>query len=263
MVRPPLFRSTMNWLRPAWRVDFLGRAHQRDHVVGVLRAGGPDFLAVDAPPAIDLSRARAHGGEIGARSRFAHADAEIGFAARDAGKKAQALFLRAEAQQQRPALPVSHPMRAHRRARREHFLQHHIAFGIRARVPAIFLRPCHAEPAARAQRLAEFGIVPRPRTRPAHRGHFRNCFPEKRAHIGAQRFGLRRQIIWREKKFPHLCFCKPELAHVDRAGAETALAIGEVVFPHAPEAFVEAQCGDLRPARLKPLAPALQRFGVG
>ena len=38
-----------------------------------------------------------------------------------------------------------------------------------------------------------------------------------------------------------------EKPNVDRAGAEADFAVGEIIFPHAAEALVEAERFDLRP----------------
>ena len=82
-----------------------------DRVVIAVRERRPNFLSVDLPAALDLRCARAHRSEIGARIRLAHADREEDLAAHDARQEGRPLRLGAEAQQQRPALPVGDPVR--------------------------------------------------------------------------------------------------------------------------------------------------------
>src|SRR6185369_6772552 len=85
-------------------------AYQRDHEIGILRAAGPDLLAVDLPAALNLAAAGPDAREIGARAGLAHADAERVIAGRDARQQTLALHLGAEAQQQRAALAVGNPV---------------------------------------------------------------------------------------------------------------------------------------------------------
>src|SRR5690606_30077282 len=136
-----------------------GGADERDHVVAKMRAAGPDLPPVDLPPAVDLGGGRAERGEIGARVGLAHADAEIAFAAHDTRQDGLALFLRAEPEQQRAALPVGDPVERHGRAGRKQFLGDDVAIQRGPLVAAILLRPGHAEPALGAELAAEFGRV--------------------------------------------------------------------------------------------------------
>lgn len=53
-----------------------GRAHQGNHVLAVLRVGGPDLLAVEQPASAMRARAGCHARQIGAGIGLAHADAE-------------------------------------------------------------------------------------------------------------------------------------------------------------------------------------------
>src|SRR3546814_1822990 len=59
---------------------------QADHVVAFVGAGGPDLGAVHPPAAVDLAGPRAARGKIRAGIRFAHADAEMGFAPDEIGR---------------------------------------------------------------------------------------------------------------------------------------------------------------------------------
>src|SRR5437762_14199100 len=129
-------------------VRFVAGAHERDHHMRVLRPRSPDFLAVDAPAALDRSRVRSYRRQIGTGVRLAHANAEVEFPARDPRQESLALLLRAEAQEQWSALPVRHPVRTDRCAGSKHFLKHNVALGVRAIVTAVFLREGHAYPPA-------------------------------------------------------------------------------------------------------------------
>ena len=222
-------------------------AHQRDHPVGVLRVGGPDLLARHFPPAVDATRARAHGGEIGARARLAHADAEAELAARDRGQKRLALLFRAEAQQQRPALPVGDPMRTDRRAGDQQFLDHDIAFGIRALVAAIRLGPGHPDPAARAQLPAELAAAARPGPRAFDRRLIRQRISEERAHLAAKRSRLRRKF--ERRKIEARQWSLPG-AHCGRRGSVAQIA---------PQTRVERT--RLRSGAVRGAAAAMRRNG--
>src|SRR4029077_9319296 len=52
------------------------------------------------------------------------------------------------------------------------------------------------------------------------------------------------------------------LTHFDRAAAEAALAIGEVIFPHAAEALVETERFELWPGGEKTFAPLGKRCRI-
>src|SRR5579863_1049488 len=47
--------------------------------------------------------------------------------------------------------------------------------------------------------------------------------------------------------------------NIERSRAESGLAIGEVIIPHAPEPRVEAELGDPRPRDLETLRPFRER----
>ena len=126
------------------------RAKERDEVVAQMRVARPHLGAVDEVAAVDAGRPCADGREVGARVGLAHSDRERELAPHDAGQDLLALRLGAEAQQQRPALAIGHPVRAHGGARGEHLLQHDVALEEAALVATVLLGPRHADPAARA-----------------------------------------------------------------------------------------------------------------
>src|SRR3546814_1978602 len=64
---------------------FLG-ADEREHDVREMRAGGPDFLAVDAPAFRRFARRRPHGREVRTGAGFGQADAGVEFTLRNAGQ---------------------------------------------------------------------------------------------------------------------------------------------------------------------------------
>ncbi len=76
-------------------------------------------------------------------------------ACRHAGQIFAALRLGAVAQQQRPGLAIGDPVRPDRGSGRQQFLEHDIAIHRRARVPAIFTRPDHADEPRRPERARE------------------------------------------------------------------------------------------------------------
>src|SRR3546814_11998336 len=87
-----------------------------------MRVGCPDFLAVEAPARCGALGAGADACEVRSRSGLAHPDAEEDFAATDARQIVPTLFLAAEIQDQRRALPVGAPVRRDRSAHRRPFL---------------------------------------------------------------------------------------------------------------------------------------------
>ena len=83
---------------------------------------------------------------------------------------------------------------------------------------AIFLRPCHADPAARAELPAEFAAAAGPGSRAIRRRHGAERVFQERAHFAAQRFGFRRQVVWREVEGRHC----PSERSLWRSGATRA-----------------------------------------
>src|SRR5206468_11757846 len=174
------------------------RAEERDRVVGQMRVRGPHLGAVDEVAAVGPGGARADRREVGARVGLAHADGERQLAAHDGRQDLLALRLRAEAQEQRAALPVRHPVRAHRRAGGQHLLHHDVALEERALVAAILLGPRHADPTARAHAARELAIEPAPGLRALDRCRAAELLAEEVAHLGAEALGLGRQVVERE-----------------------------------------------------------------
>ncbi len=146
-----------------------------------------------AQPPVDAAGAGADRGEVGAGIGLAHADAEIAFAARDLRQIGALLRLGAEAQDERAGLAVGDPMRARRRARRQHLLGHDIAFERRPAAPAIALRPGHADPAARTHGAAELGreLAPAAQARLERAGA--TLLVEEATDVGAQPLRLGRK----------------------------------------------------------------------
>ena len=141
---------------------FLGRrrcAEQAEHVVGDVRVAGPDLGAVDQPAAVGLCRLGLGGEQVGARARLAHADHEAHFAAADARQDVHLDVLGRIFQQDRAALAVGDEVQSHRRVGDAEFLCHHVAFEEAALVPAVFLRPGHADPALGADAPAELLVM--------------------------------------------------------------------------------------------------------
>ncbi len=144
-------------------------AEERDRVLAAVGVARPHLGAVDDVAAVRAHRPRADRGEVRARVRLAHADGERELAAHDLRQEALALGLGAEAQQQRPALALRHPVRAGRRPGRQQLLEQHVALQERALLPAVTLGPRQPDPPARAELAAELGIVAAPRARPPDR----------------------------------------------------------------------------------------------
>ncbi len=189
---------------------FLAGAAKQDHVMRAVRIRGPHFGAVDQEAALHRARTRAHGREIGAGIRLAHANAKIAFAGGDARQDIVFLLVGADAQQQRSALPVRDPMATNGRTGGKHFFQHNIAFERGALMAAIPLRPGHADPALRAHLAAELRIEAAPGAAALLRRAICILLAEKGAHFAAQRFGLRRMRRRSETQCVHgsafVCF---------------------------------------------------------
>lgn len=162
-------------------------AHQRDHVVRAMRIGGPDLAAVEQPAAVARLGAGADAGQVGARVRFAHADAEKSLGAADARQVEAALLLGAVFQDQRRALAVGDPVRRDRRACAQQFFRQHEAREMPARGAAVFARQRHAQPAALGQGAAEAGVEAHPGTRPLVGGPAGHGAGQEFADVGAQR----------------------------------------------------------------------------
>ena len=180
--------------QPVTAVGFGRRrgAEQADHVVGAVRVAGP-YLAPGQRPA--PARRRFGAGlrreQVGARFGLAHADAERAFPARDARQYRALRLLVGVAQQHRAGLPIGDEMRLRRRVGGQHFLADDMAFEETALPPAVTPGPRHADPAARADAPAELAVE---RAAPGRVDGPRGDFPgQKRAHFGAQPFGLRGQ----------------------------------------------------------------------
>ena len=70
-VTPGKDKSTMIWDKPFCRSCASPRgAHQRDHVLAVLRVGGPYLLAIQRPAAGGLGRPCFHAGQVRANTPF-------------------------------------------------------------------------------------------------------------------------------------------------------------------------------------------------
>src|SRR3990172_6075573 len=150
-------------------------AEERDRVVRDVRVARPDLGAVDAVAAFDALGPRADRGKVRARVGLAHPDGEGQLALRDPRQEALALLFRAEAQQQRPALPVGDPVRGGRRAGGQRLLEDDVALERAPLVAAVLLRPRHADEAGLAQLAREVAVEAAPgeralgRARPAER----------------------------------------------------------------------------------------------
>src|SRR5205823_12867017 len=93
----------------------------------------------------------------------------------------------------RAALPVGGGIGPGRRAVRQHLLDHDIAFEMRALVPAILLRPGHADPAALADLAGECPRVIAAAALRAERAGV-DLLAQKGADLAAQFPALRRQV---------------------------------------------------------------------
>ena len=190
------FRSTRNCVRPpcrcspaspvrASRIMYSERCALEVHSLVPLTRKPPPLSATAAARVRTEARSEPESGSLMPMQNEQ-------FARRDARQDRALLLLGADAQQQRPALPVGHPVAAHRRARGEHFLQHHVALERAALVPAVALGPGHADPAARAHLAAEFAVAAAPGTHAFGDGALGQVLGEEGAHLGAQHLALRK-----------------------------------------------------------------------
>src|SRR3954471_1378663 len=124
-----------------------------------MRAAGPYLRAVDLPAALHPLPTRAQCGEVRPGVGLGHTDAEVGLARADLRQEVAALLLRAEPQQGRHDLTVSHPVRRDGCARSEHLLDDDVAVSGGPPWAAVLLRHRHADPAMAGHPLGE-GLVP-------------------------------------------------------------------------------------------------------
>src|SRR5215813_6047029 len=127
--------------------------------MGVAR---PDLGAVDPVAALHSLGAGADGGKVRAGVRLTHADGEGELALGDPGQEALALFLGAEAQQERATLPVGDPMGRGGGARGERLLENHVALQRRPLVPAVLPRPRHGDEACLPEPARELAVEAAP-----------------------------------------------------------------------------------------------------
>ena len=187
------------------------RAEERDQVLRAVRVARPDLGAVDPVAAVHALGARADRGEIRARVGLAHADRERQLAARDRGQEALALGLGAEAEQQRPALAVRHPVRADRRPRGQHLLEHHVALEEAPLVTTVARGPRHPDPPARAHLAAERRVEAAPGVRALGAPAVFQLGAQEVAHLGAERLGRGRQVgeVEPERVHDAPCLARP------------------------------------------------------
>ncbi len=120
-------------------------AHQAEHHVCVLRARGPDFLAVDDELVADDFRARFQRSEIGARAGLRISLAPDFFGGENFRQVALFLFLVAPRNKRRPEHAEPRPADVVRRLGAHHLVvDDRLAHGIH-RLPAVFLRPCERD----------------------------------------------------------------------------------------------------------------------
>ncbi|MPM49515.1 hypothetical protein SDC9_96245 [bioreactor metagenome] len=166
-------------------------AHQRDHVLAVVRIGGPDLLAVEQKALVVGHGLGAHTGQIRARVGLAHADAEKRLALADLGDVELLLRLGAVLQDQRCALAVGNPVRADGCAEIQKLFHQHIARERAAPATAILLGQRHTQPALGTQLAAELAVVAAPGARADVRRHVAGGFGQECAHFAAQCLVLR------------------------------------------------------------------------
>src|SRR5262249_10565251 len=68
---------------------------------------------------------------------------------------------------------------------------------------------------------------------------------------------------WRaDKQAWSALLCEYHLAHVDVSGKEACLAIGQVVLPQPPEAFIETELFQVGPGCAEVISPGRKRLGI-
>src|SRR5207249_2996673 len=114
-----------------------------------------------------------------------------------------ALGLGAEAQQQRSALALGHPVGARRRTGGQQLFQQHVALQERALLTAVPLGPREPDPAAGPELPAELRVESAPGAHATHRGPLAERLAQERADLVAESLGLRRQATQLELKDAH------------------------------------------------------------
>ena len=155
--------------------------------------------------------------QIRARAGLAHADDEAQLAAADARQDVLLDVFGCVFEQNRPALPVGDKMRAHRRVCYAEFLGDDVALEKIALAPAVFLRPCHADPAFGADAAAEGPVVAVTMARPiGYEGAGGDLLGDKGAHVLAQRFAFARQPDLVEAEIGAHVIAMPVAARIGR-----------------------------------------------
>ena len=122
-------------------------ARQQDAVVGIMRAGGPDLLAVDDPVGAILFGAGAQAGDVGSAGGLGEQLAPDVFARRQRRQIAPLVILGGERHHGRAAHAVTDDEHARELAERALFLLPDHALDRGRAASAIFLRPVQAGPA--------------------------------------------------------------------------------------------------------------------
>ena len=147
-------------LMPILRVA--ASAHQCNHVVAVVRVGGPDLLPIQQPPPVVGQCTRTYAGQIRARIRLTHADAEVRLTAANSGQIVPLRLFGTATKYQWAALPVSDPVATNRRAYIEELLDQHVTRKRRTATASVLPGDGDAEPATPADLAAEGGVVAGP-----------------------------------------------------------------------------------------------------
>src|SRR5262249_41866349 len=134
------------------RLAFGRGAHEAEHVVGDMGAGGPDLGAVDDVVVAVAHRARLEAGEVGARAGLGIALAEHDVTRDDPGHVPGLLLGRADLHDHRPAHARAHGEDA-RRVPRGRFAGEDVALGGVPAGAAMLLRPGRRRPAPARQQL--------------------------------------------------------------------------------------------------------------
>ena len=185
-------RSTTNWEPGVPRLRARIRPGQHDDRVVEVGPAGPELRAGEAPDAVVVLLGTGRDrGQVRPGPLLAHPDREEALPRGDRRQVARTLGVGAVREDRGTGLPVGHPVRTDRGARREQFLDHDVALQRRAPAAAVGHRERHPDPAALGQTATEVAVpAGEPGVGPTEDGAAGALVVEERTDLDTQILGV-------------------------------------------------------------------------